>query len=390
MGDSLTKGGILAGLGSLAPDVASLRGTIEAGRCLPKDLVDKLRTTGCFGMTLPRGLGGAELDPLEQFEVCQAAARLDASVGWCVMIGSDAGYYSAWLDDAATKELWSRPDFVTAGWVMPAGKAREVEGGYRVDGRWQFGSGCTHADVIIGGCLLTDADGSPKPSVRPGVPVETLVAAMPASAVEVQDTWYTTGLAGSGSHDYVATDVYVPVEHTFDFYFGRPRRSGPLYAYNGMLYSNLAAVPIGAAEAAIDTFVELANTKVVMPSMAFMAQEARAQQAAAEAQALVRSGRAWAVEVIGELWDRLRAGDLPDERLRAEYRLSAMHACRSAREAVELLYDAAGSSAIYATSPLDRAVRDQMTMAAHLIASSRNLEPAGRVILGLPADSIGF
>jgi alkylation response protein AidB-like acyl-CoA dehydrogenase len=306
------------------------------------------------------------------------------------MIGSDAGYYSAWLDDAATKELWRRPDFVTAGWVMPAGKAREVEGGYRVDGRWQFGSGCTHADVMIGGCLITDADGNPKPSVQPGASFESLVVAMPASNVEVQDTWYTTGLAGSGSHDYVATDLYVPVEHSFDFYFGRPRRTGPLYAYNGMLYSNLAAVPIGAADSAINAFVELASTKMVMPSMALMREEGRAQQAAAEATALVRSGRAWAVEVIGELWDRLRAGDLPDDRLRADYRLSAMHACRSARKAVELLYDAAGSLAIYTTSPLDAAVRDQMTIAAHLIASSRNLEPAGRVVLGLPADSIGF
>jgi alkylation response protein AidB-like acyl-CoA dehydrogenase len=390
MGDSLTKDEILARLGRLAPDVAALGRTIEAERCLPKDLVDKLRATGCFGMTLPGDMGGAELSPLEQFEVCEAAARLDASVGWCVMIGSDAGYYSAFFDDTVTRELWSRPDFVTAGWVMPAGRAREVEGGYRVDGRWQFGSGCTHADVFIGGCVVTDADGNPKPSGRPGVPVETVVVAMPASAVEVQDTWYTTGLAGSGSHDYVATDVHVPAEHSFDFYFGRPRRPGPLYAYIGLLYSNLAAVPIGAAQAAIDTFVELANTKVVMPSMALMREEARVQQAAAEAQALVRSGRAWAVEVLGELWDRLRAGDLPDEQLRARYRLSAMHACRSARKAVESLYDAAGSSAIYATSPLDRAMRDQMTMAAHIIASSRNLEPAGRVLLGLPADSIGY
>jgi alkylation response protein AidB-like acyl-CoA dehydrogenase len=213
---------------------------------------------------------------------------------------------------------------------------------------------------------------------------------MPKSAVDVQDTWYTTGLAGSGSHDYVATDVFVPVQHTFDLFGGSPRRPGPLYAYNAMFFSNLSAVPIGAAQAAISAFVDLAASKVIMPSMALMREEARAQQAVAEAQALVCSGRAWAVEILGELWDLLRAGELPDEGLRARYRLSAMHACRSAGKAVELLYDTAGSSAIYATSPLDRALRDQMTMSAHLIASSRNLEPAGRVILGLPAGSFLF
>jgi alkylation response protein AidB-like acyl-CoA dehydrogenase len=388
--DSLSKEGILAGLAHLAPDIAALRTTIEAERCLPKDLVDKLRATGCFGMTLPRVLGGAELDPLEQFEVCEAAARLDASVGWCVMIGSDAGYYSAWLEDPAAEELWSRPDLVTAGWLAPAGKAKEVDGGYQVDGRWQFGSGCTHADVIVGGCLVVDADGNVKPSEHPDFSAQTLVAVMPKSAVDVQDTWYTTGLAGSGSHDYVATDVFVPVQHTFDLFGGSPRRPGPLYAYNAMFFSNLSAVPIGAAQAAISAFVDLAASKVIMPSMALMREEARAQQAVAEAQALVCSGRAWAVEILGELWDLLRAGELPDEGLRARYRLSAMHACRSAGKAVELLYDTAGSSAIYATSPLDRALRDQMTMSAHLIASSRNLEPAGRVILGLPAGSFLF
>jgi alkylation response protein AidB-like acyl-CoA dehydrogenase len=341
-------------------------------------------------MTLPCALGGAELNPIEQFEVCQAAARLDASVGWCVMIGSDAGYYSAWLDDGATEELWPRPDAITAGWLAPAGKAVEVDGGYRVDGRWQFGSGCTHADVIAGGCLVLDASGDVKPSPYPDVSVETLVALMPASAVDIEDTWHTTGLAGSGSHDYVATDVFVPVDHTFDLLHDAPRRSGPLYAYNAMFFSNLAAVPVGAAEAALETFVELAGTKVVMPAMTLLREEARVQQAVAEAQALVSSGRAWAVEVLGELWDRLGAGESPDEQLRARYRLSAMHACRSARMAVQLLYEAAGSSAIYATSPLDRALRDQMTIAAHLIASSRNLEPAGRVVLGLPADSFLF
>jgi alkylation response protein AidB-like acyl-CoA dehydrogenase len=337
-------------------------------------------------MTLPRALGGSELDPLEQFAVCEAAARLDASVGWCVMIGSDAGYYSAWLDDEVTKRLWPGADAVTAGWLMPAGQAMEVDGGYRVNGRWQFGSGCTHADVISGGCVVVTSDGSLKPGTHPDVPVEWRIALMPAEEIEVLDTWHTTGLAGSGSHDYQATDVFVPAERTFDL-LEAPRRPGPLYAFNAMFFSNLAAVPIGAAQAAIDDFAELATSKMMVPAFTLMREEVRAQQAAAEAEALVSSGRAWAVEVLGELWDTLKSGDLPDERQRARYRLSAMNACRSARQAVDRLYEAAGSSAIYAANPFDRAVRDQLTISAHMIASTRNLEAAGRVRLGLPANA---
>jgi len=340
-------------------------------------------------MTLPRAFGGSELDPLEQFAVCEAAARLDASVGWCVMIGSDAGYYSAWLDDEVTKRLWPRPDAITAGWLMPAGRAMEVAGGYRVNGRWQFGSGCTHADVIAGGCLVVASDGSLKPGIHADAPVEARIALMLADEIEVLDTWHTTGLAGSGSHDYTATDVFIPFERTFDV-FEVPRRPGPLYAFNAMFFANLPAVPIGAAQAAIDDFVELATTKMVFPAFTLMREEARAQQAVAEAEALVGSGRAWAVEVLGELWDTLQSGNLPDERQRARYRLSAMNACRSARQAVDRHYEAAGSSAIYATNPFDRALRDQLTISAHMIASTRNLEPAGRARLGLPANALMY
>jgi alkylation response protein AidB-like acyl-CoA dehydrogenase len=370
----------------LAGDIGAARDAIEAGRRLPGALVDQLRTTGCFGMTLPKSMGGGELDPVAQFEVCEAAARLDASVGWCVMIGSDAGYYSAWLDDSATARLWPGPDAVTAGWLVPAGQARETDDGYVVNGRWQFGSGCTHADVIAGGCLIIDSDGQMKPSIHPDQPAEWRVVLMPAAEVTVQDTWITTGLSGSGSHDYIADNVLVPTEHTFDL-LARPKRAGPLYAFNYMFFSNLAAVPIGAAQAAIDNFVELATTKLVMPAFIVMREETRAQQAVADAEALVGSGRAWAIDVIGEIWETLIAGDLPDDQLRARFRLSAMHACRSARQAVERLYDAAGSSAIYASNPLDRAMRDQLTISAHIIASTRNLEPAGRVRLGLPANA---
>src|SRR5215469_17160367 len=129
MNEIPSKSSIIAALTALTPEITQARSEIESNRCLSRDLVDKLRGTGCFGMTLPRALGGSELDPLEQFAVCEAAARLDASVGWCVMIGSDSGYYSAWLDDEVTKQVWPRPDAVTAGWLMPAGQAVEVDGG---------------------------------------------------------------------------------------------------------------------------------------------------------------------------------------------------------------------------------------------------------------------
>ena len=105
-------------------------------------------------MPVPRSWGGPEMTPREQVDIIELLSAADPSVGWCVMIGSDAGYYSAFLDDAVGRSLWPDMDAVTAGWTTPAGRARRDGDDFVVDGRWSFGSGCTHADVIIAGCVI--------------------------------------------------------------------------------------------------------------------------------------------------------------------------------------------------------------------------------------------
>lgn len=384
-GSALSCAEVLSRIEDIRPVLTEAIPWIEAARCLPSEVVDALRGTGVFAMVMPRARGGPELDPIEQFHVVEALARIDASIGWCVMIGSDSGYYSAFLDPDVAVELWPSLDLVTAGWVAPGGQGEVTDGGYRLSGRWSFGSGCQHADVFVGGFLVSDA-GVPRfgPDGRP----ELRVAVFDPSAVEIHDTWHTTGLAGSGSTDYSVTDLMVPFEHTFTLLGGAvgTRRSEPLYAYPAMFLSNLAAVPLGVARASLDEFRRLAEEKMVMPAMHPLRDEARAQTAMGRAEALWASGRAWALDVLGELWDVLIAGGQPSAELRARFRLSAANACTNAREATELLYRAAGSTAIYSTSPLDRHYRDQATMAAHIVSAERNFEIAGRVLLGIETN----
>ena len=114
-------------------------------------------------------------------------------------------------------------DLLTAGQIYPVGQAVRVDGGYRVSGRWQFGSGSLHADRIVGGCLVL-VDGAPVMGER-GLP-EMLVAWLPRDDVTIHDTWHTTGLAGSGSNDYSVTDAFVPDGHVFQpLRAGRPVRA---------------------------------------------------------------------------------------------------------------------------------------------------------------------
>src|SRR4029077_9541877 len=121
-----------------------------------------LKQAGAFRIAMPREWGGPEMSMPDQLRLFERLSYADPAVGWCVMIGCDAGYFSAFLDDAAGRTLWPDLDMVTAGWHMPAGIARRVDGGFVVDGRWSLASGCTHADVMVSGCMVHDHDGKPE------------------------------------------------------------------------------------------------------------------------------------------------------------------------------------------------------------------------------------
>ena len=185
---------------ALLPEIDARADEIAAARRLPRDLVDALKTAGVFRMSMPEAWGGSALPLPDQVRIVESLAYADPSVGWCVMIGSDSGFYSAFLDDAAARELWTDVDDITAGWLFPGGQAVAVDGGYRVSGRWKFASGCTHADVMVAGCIVMNDNGAPVFGPD-GVPVVRTAVAR-ADRFEVIDTWHTTGLAGSGSNDY--------------------------------------------------------------------------------------------------------------------------------------------------------------------------------------------
>ena len=129
---------------TLAPAIAKRGDEIAKLRRLPADLVAELKAAGVFRMPMPAAWGGPEMSPRAQNEVVEVLSAADASAGWCVMIGSDAGFFSAFLEESAARALYPDLDMVTAGMLQPAGRAVRVPGGYRVSGRWAFGSG-SHA-----------------------------------------------------------------------------------------------------------------------------------------------------------------------------------------------------------------------------------------------------
>src|SRR5215211_7633426 len=147
---------LVAAAEALAPTIAAHREQMERERRLPPPLVEALKGAGCFRTPMPRAWGGPEADPLTTIRVIEALSRADGSVGWCVMIGCDGGYFSAFLDQEVAREMYRDLDAVSGGVARPVGRAVAVPGGYRVSGRWPFASGCQHSDWMSVACVLHD------------------------------------------------------------------------------------------------------------------------------------------------------------------------------------------------------------------------------------------
>jgi alkylation response protein AidB-like acyl-CoA dehydrogenase len=373
---------ILARAKVLAPVLRERSAEIEQARRLPADVVDMIRDAGVFGMCFGRDWGGAELTSMEQTEVVEALSYGDASAAWCGVIGANTGIYSAFLDQDVAREMFPGPDTIVAGLLQPSGRAEKVPGGYRLTGRWPFGSGIAHADWVTSGAFIYSG-GKPCPSPDGSDPHDSRQFMVPRAQVEVIDNWHTTGLCGSGSSDYTITDVFVPEEHTYSFDTVRGR-SGPL-AQPDAFTRSMCGVPLGVARAALDHAREVALTRVDRMTGVAWADSYRVQVTLAECEADFNATRNGVYGSMRRQWEVLAAGgtldDLtPDER--AASPLSWVHAFRTSRSIVNRLYDLLQTWSINRSSPMDRWLRDTTTMCQHLTAQDRILQSAGAYLVG--------
>jgi len=372
---------------ALAPLVQESLPTMETERRLPIPLVIALRELGAFRLAVPRAYGGLELDPMTQVRVVEELSRLDGSVGWCAMVSSAGSFASAFLTPAVAQRLCSSRDFSLAGQVVPVGRAELVDGGYRVTGRYRFGSGCQHASMIVGGCVVFK-DGKPR-ELAPGRP-ETRVMIFPPSACTILDTWHTTGLLGTGSHDFLVEDLFVPFEESWSF-AERPHCSDTLYRFPPLFLVTHAGVPLGMARAAIDALVTLAGGKELNPDphklfgTRLLRDESRIHEAIAVAEGALAAARGFVYSNLTELWETLSRGEKPTPRQRALYRIMLIDAHKVAKDVISTMYDLAATSAIYRSHPLDRIMRDILTANQHGVVHPKMYRPAGRLLLGLDA-----
>jgi alkylation response protein AidB-like acyl-CoA dehydrogenase len=368
-----------------AATLASASEEIERERRLPERFVRAFDRDDLFRLCLPRSLGGPELPLGDLVRVLETLAAGDASAAWCAMIASTTSALGAWLEPDAARELFAKPGAVTGGVFAPTGRARRVDGGFTVSGRWSFGSGCQHCTALLGGALVSGADG-PEPTATGRPDVRLLF--FPAADVEIVDTWHVAGLMGTGSHDLAVRDRFVPASHAVSLISDTPREDGILYRFPvfGLLAIGVASVALGIARRSIDEAVALAAKKTPSMAQKRLAERATAQVAVAEAEGTLGGARDHLLAVIATATERVAAGAEIEVAERARIRVAAASAVRGAARAVDAMYELGGGSAIYRSSPLQRCFRDVHVVTQHASVASGSLELAGRALLGVDAD----
>jgi indole-3-acetate monooxygenase len=368
---------------ALAPLVLEWREASEKERRLAPPLVVALREADIFRMSVPESAGGSALDEVTAMAVIEELSRQDGSVGWNAMVASNTAIMASALPAAALRDVYrAGPNTILAGGLLPKGAAVPVPGGFRLTGRWSMASGCHEADWLVGGCIVKGNDG---PRLRADGTPEMRGLVVPMKDCRVIDTWHTTGLRATGSHDCEVNDVIVPEHMSFAIVpaSSSEPNSVAIADFAACAIPRVAAIALGIARDAIESFIALAKAKTPAVSTTTLAAQHTTHERVGRAEAMVRAGRIYLYETVKSLPFKPDWSAPLDDEQRAAMRLAGSYATQCAVDAVDLMFSAAGTSGFLTSSRLDRCFRDVHVTSQHIVVAQSNIEMVGSHLLGL-------
>jgi alkylation response protein AidB-like acyl-CoA dehydrogenase len=378
---------------AMRPILRDCHEEIEREQRLPTALVAQLRAAGFYRMVIPRALGGLQVDPLTYLRVVELLAEGAGSVGWNVCNNSIGQLVTLGLPDDGVQEVHgSAPSIIAGTAVQGGGEAIPVEGGYRINGHWTFGTGCQESAWMLGSFQILD-DGQPRR--RPdGAPLFWRGVFPRAEANVVPGSWDVTGLRGTGSFDWKVENVFLPERRTM-VHAGVPldnqwaRWPGITYALPSQAWvgPHHSSVITGIARAGIDALLELAVEKMPRGRSGRLCDNPQVQDAAGRADAMLNAGRIYRGAMIAELWNTIAAGRETTLEQRARCRLAAVYAADNARDAMDLVYRHGGSTSFKRETRLAECWRD-----LHVVGQTVTIAPewypiGGRAFLGMDPGS---
>jgi alkylation response protein AidB-like acyl-CoA dehydrogenase len=352
----------------------------EKERRLSTEICAHFAQAGVFNMLVPEEYGGLEMHPRDFVQVLKLLSMGDGSAGWNAMIGGTTGVLSASLPDEFAREIYGKPGVLTVGVTAPVGRADIVEGGYRVSGRWPFGSGSQNADWICGGCFIYDNNDQVIGKYGP----ESQLMMFEANQVNIEDTWHVAGLKGTGSHHFNVENQFVPKGRSV-ILGARARVQRPLYQFPllGLLALGVSSVSLGLGYKALNAFKDLAGVKSPTGSKRKLIDRPAVQADVAKSIADLESAEAYINHVIDSAWSAASQGEKLSLAHKGKLRLAAVNATHQSVLAVDRLYKLGGGSSIYESSELQQCFRDIHVTTQHIMVASPIFEVAGKVELGI-------
>jgi alkylation response protein AidB-like acyl-CoA dehydrogenase len=311
-------------------------------------------------------------------------------VGWNVANNSIGQLVTLGLPDEGVAEIYAHgADTVIAGTaVQGGGRAVPVDGGYRVTGRWRFGSGCHESSWMLGSFQILDGD---QPRRSPdGTSVYWRGVFARSEAQVVEGSWDVSGLRATGSFDWTVEDVFLPERRTM-VHAGVPldnqwkRWPGTTYALPAQAWvgPHHSAVITGIARAGINALIELANEKTPRGRTGLLCENPQVQDAVGRADAILNAGRVYRNAMIAEVWNTVAGGNETTLQQRARCRLAAVYAADSARSAMDLMYRHGGSTSFERESRLAECWRDLQVVGQTVTLAPEWYPIGGRIYLGM-------
>jgi indole-3-acetate monooxygenase len=357
----------------------------EAARELPRPLFNAIADAGMFHIAVPRAIGGSEIDFPTYVQVIEEIGKADASTGWAVNQGATFATMSARMAPAVARAVWiDTPRSVVANSPGPTAQAIVVPEGYRVTGRQPFSTGCRHASWIAAHAQVIE---NGEVRLKDGKP-ETRYLLVPVAQVELLDTWHTRGMRGTGTHHFEVKDVFVPEERTF-FDKGAPQVSGGArykIPFTLSFAAGDAGVALGLSRSCLEAFFELAGAKTPRYMPGLLREQPLTQFTVGQAEAALRSGRAFLMEAVNDIWDEATSTGAVSLERRATLRLAATHAIRLAAQLVENIYSACGATAAFEGNLIQRHFQDIHVITQHVQGRLAHYQLVGQYWLGMPIE----
>lgn len=350
---------------SILPRIAASTHENDKLRRLSDDAANALRESGLSRMITPKQFGGYELSPSALIRSCVEIGNVCSAASWVLMVCVAHDYIIGRFPEECQRDVYEGDaDNLVAGSLAPAGVIEPVEGGWRLTGRWLFGSGCDHSPWFIVGTRIAN----PKPDEY-----MTYHVMVPRADMVIDDTWHTLGMRGTGSKDLVVTNAFVPSHRavpTSPTFLGlSPHAKAPTYRLS--VYSGLPAMlsgsVMGMAEAGLRYFVEATAVRLTPHGVA-KGKNPIMQKRVAESAAEIAAARRL-LEDMCERFDALMAIDQAPMSAgdRIQMRWDSAYVVELCRRAIDRLYTVSGAHGLYEGSPIYRAYRDIMTACHHAV-----------------------